>query len=159
MKYFMKTFLMALLLAIPSVPMPLKAQDYAIEELVEETAIAPKPFSILRIDPFDGGMRLFLSTGNPRGIADLLTAGALEARFSDHESEYDEAVSLSLGKAVWCGIDDEPRYVTFLTPTPRCQDKSLPYVEYFLQVPVILSTGQDLAIGQDPDFLWLIEER
>ena len=159
MRFCTKALLVMLLLVAPSISLELRAQDYAIEELIEETATAPKPFSILRVDPFNGGMRLFLSTSNPRGIADLLAAGALEAQFSGDESETNTSVPLSLGKAVLCIEDDEPRYLAFKDPTPRCEDKTQAHVEYFLKVPAVLGPGRDLAIGQDPDFLWLIEER
>jgi hypothetical protein len=31
-------------------------------------------------------------------------------------------------------------------------------IEYFFDVAAVLGPGRDLALGEDPDFLWLIEE-
>ena len=158
MRFCTKALLVLLSLAIPLVSRELRAQDYAIEELSEDTATAPKPFSILRVEPFDGGMRLFLSTSNPEGIAKLLAAGALEAQFSDDESETDTTVPLYLRKAVWFKEGIEPIYMAFIDPIPSCFGYPPDRIEYFLEVPALPGPGRDLIIGQDPDFLWIIEE-
>lgn len=141
------------------IPVELRAQDFAIEEMSDEETTATKPFSISRVLPFNGGLRLFLNTGNPDAVADLLSSGTLQAQLSDHNSETETAVSISLGKAVWCSDAADPIYMVFGDQPPDCGGNPPARIEYFFEVAVTLGQGRDLAIGQDPDFLWLIEER
>ena len=149
-------FLFSLLLIAGS-PLLLGAGDYTIEELVDENATTSPPFSISHVVPFPDGLRFFLTTDSPGAVADLLTDGALQAELSDHESETSTAVSLSLGEAIWCSQDGDPAYVVNVDPLVLCG--ALPArIEYYLEVVAALGPGRDLAIGQDPDFLWLIEE-
>ena len=149
-------FLFSLLLIAGS-PLLLGAGDYTIEELVDENATTSPPFSISHVVPFPDGLRFFLTTDSPGAVADLLTDGALQAELSDHESETATAVSLSLGEAIWCSQDGDPAYVVNVDPLVLCG--ALPArIEYYLEVVAALGPGRDLAIGQDPDFLWLIEE-
>jgi hypothetical protein len=125
----------------------------------DEETTAIKPFSISRVLPFNGGLRLFLTTNTPDAIAILLASGALQARLSDHNSETETAVSLSLGKAVWCSDVGQPIYIAFRDSLPSCNGNPPARIEYFLEVAAVLGPGRDLGIGQDPHFLWLIEER
>ena len=53
----------------------------------------------------------------------------------------------------------QPVYMAFRDPLPSCSDKPPVRIDYFFEVSALLGPGRDLAIGQDPDFLWLIEER
>ena len=149
-------FLFLLLLTAGS-PLLFGAGDYTIEELVDENATTSPPFSISHVVPFPDGLRFFLTTDSPGAVADLLTDGALQAELSDHESETSTAVSLSLGEAIWCSQDGDPAYVVNVDPLVLCG--ALPArIEYYLEVVAALGPGRDLAIGQNPDFLWLIEE-
>ncbi len=107
----------------------------------------------------DPGLRLFITTDNPDGVAGLLAASALLAQLSDHQAETETNLPLSFSKAVWCRDDSQPVYLAFRDPLPSCNDKPPARIEYFFEVPAALGPGRDLAIGQDPDFLWLIEER
>ncbi len=131
---------------------------YAFELLRSDEATSWPPFSIVQAGPFDGGLRLFISTGDPEAVAGLLASGAIETQLSDHRTETATSVSLSLGKAVWCSLDGEPIYLGYADPLPDCDGKPPARIQYFFEVPVTLGSGRDLAIGQDPDFLWLIEE-
>ena len=149
-------FLFSLLLIIGS-PLLLGAGDYTIEELVDENATTSPPFSISHVVPFPDGLRFFLTTDSPDAVADLLTDGALQAELSDHETETATAVSLSLGEAIWCSQDGDPAYVVYIDPLVLCGAPPAK-IEYYLEVVAALGPGRDLAIGQDPDFLWLIEE-
>ena len=149
-------FLFSLLLIAGS-PLLLGAGDYTIEELVDENATTSPPFSISHVVPFPDGLRFFLTTDSPGAVADLLTDGALQAELSDHESETATAVSLSLGEAIWCSQDGDPAYVVYVDPLVLCGAPPA-RIEYYLEVTAALGPGRDLAIGQDPDFLWLIEE-
>jgi hypothetical protein len=135
------------------------AGDYLIEELRDENATMLPPFSISRVVPFEGGLRLFLRSHRPDAVASLLVAGSLEAQLSDHKSETAKSVSLSLGKAIWCSDDGNPVFLAYRAEPPLCGGKTPARIEYFFEVAVILGPGRDLAIGHDPDFLWLIEER
>jgi hypothetical protein len=153
------TLVLLLFVMVPHLSRGLKAQDYAIEEMGDEETMAIRSFSIAQVVPFDGGLRLFLSTDNPEAVAKLLSAGELQAQLSDHQSETAAEVSLSFGKAVWCSEDEEPAYMAFADPLPSCDNKPPVRIEYFLEAGASLGPGRDLAIGQDPDFLWLIEER
>ena len=146
-----------LLLLIAGSPLLLGAGDYTIEELVDENATTSPPFSISHVVPFPDGLRFFLRTDSPDAVADLLTDGALQAELSDHESETATAVSLSLGEAIWCSQDGDPAYVVYIDPLVLCGAPPA-RIEYYLEVVAALGPGRDLAIGQDPDFLWLIEE-
>jgi hypothetical protein len=135
------------------------AGDYLVDELRDENASTLPPFSISRIVPFDGGLRLFLRTDRPDAVSRLLAASTLEAQLSDHKSETAEPAPLSLGKAIWCSDDGSPVFLDYRAVPPLCGGKTPARIEYFFEVAVILGPGRDLAIGQDPDFLWLIEER
>ena len=151
--------ILLLILVTLACPFDLIAGDYAIEEMRAEEATTLPPFSISRVIPFDGGLRIFVTTDSPDAIAGLLAAGALESQLSDHEAETASTVSISLGKAVWCSEDGEPVYLAYLDPLPQCDGAPPARIEYFFEAAVTLGPGRDLAIGQDPDFLWLIEER
>jgi hypothetical protein len=133
--------------------------EYSIEFLCAEEPSSSPVFGIVRAESFAGGLRLFLDTNQPAAVADLLAAGALEAQLSDHEAETEATVALSLGKAVWCTQDGAPLHLGFADPLPACDGQPPARIEYYLEVPVSLGPNRDLAIGQDPDFLWLIEER
>jgi hypothetical protein len=152
-------FLFLLVFMTLQVSLQLRAQDYAIEEMSDEETTAVRPFSISRVVPFDSGLRLFLSTNDPDAIASLLAAGAFQAQLSDHQAETDTALLLSLGKAVWCTEAGEPVYLAYSEPLPSCDGNPPVRIECFFEVSAALGPGRDLAIGLDPDFLWLIEER
>ena len=149
-------FLFLLLLTAGS-PLLFGAGDYTIEELVDENATTSPPFSISHVVPFPDGLRFFLTTDSPGAVADLLADGALQAELSDHETETATAVSLSLGEAIWCSQDGDPVYVVNVDPLVLCGAPPA-RIEYYLEVVAALGPDRDLAIGQDPDFLWLIEE-
>ncbi len=148
----------SILLMIFMMPL-LNAQDYAIMNLTDENAIAAMPFSISRVVPFGQGLRLFLNTNNPNAVADLLNAGKLQAQLSDNQAGTEKLFPLSLGKAVWCQDSDTPVYLSFNAPLPNCGGNTPARIEYFLEVAATLGPELDLTIGNDPDFLWLIEER
>jgi hypothetical protein len=135
------------------------ADGYNILELRDEESRASPPFSIVDIASHPGGLRLFLSTANPDVIASLLTSGALETQLSDHNTETASPVSLSLGKAVWCGEDSDPIYLGYQEALPACGGQPPAKIEYFFDAAATLGSSRDLAIGQDPDFLWLVEEQ
>jgi hypothetical protein len=141
------------------VAVPLKAQEYAIEELSDEGTWSIKPFSINRVEPFDGGLRIFINTEDPAAVADLVTAGTLQAQLSDHQAETQEVLPISLGKAVRCTSDADPVYLGYEEPNPACGGKQPASIEYFFSVAAVLGPNRDLAIGEDPDFMWLIEEQ
>lgn len=146
-------FLLPLVFAISQ---KVSAQNYAVEEMIDENAASVRPFSISRVEP---GLRLFIATDDLDRVATLLSAGGLQAQLSDHLSETATYPPLSLKKAVWCSEDSGPLYLDFGDPIPDCNRKPPVRIEYFFEVPAALGPGRDLAIGQDPDFLWLIEER
>ena len=141
------------------IPQEIRAQDFAIEEMSDEETVAVKPFSISRVLPFNGGLRVFITTDNPDAVAALLASGALQAQLSDHNSETETVVSLSLGKTVQCSDSVDPVYMAYGDPLPSCDGNPPVHIEYLFEAAVVLGPGRDLAIGQDPDFLWLIEER
>lgn len=155
MKQLLSVFLVFLLSTAP-----IRAADYAIEEMIEENSPAP-PFSIARVETFSDGLRLFLSSADIAAIAGLFASGALQGQLSDNQAGIETTVTLSLGKAVWCTQDGGPVYLGYAEALPACSDSGQPpqRVEYFLIAPVTLGAGRDLAIGKDPDYLWLIEER
>ena len=139
---------------------PIRAADYVVEEMREEGA-PNLPFSIARVELFPGGLRLFLSTNDIVAVASLVSSGALQGQLSDNVAEIETIVPLSLGKAVWCTQDGTPVYLGYEDSLSACSDTGQPpeRVEYFLVAPVSLGPGRDLALGKDPDYLWLIEER
>jgi hypothetical protein len=155
-----RTNLFMLLLAATLLNFPeLRAQDYAIEEMSDENAVASRPFSISRVTPINGGLRIFISTNNPDAIAKLVSAGSLQAQLSDNEAGTETFLPLSFGKAVWCEFPGSPAYLAFGDPLPSCDGNPPARIEYFFEVTATLGPGRDLAIGQDPEFLWLIEAR
>jgi hypothetical protein len=157
----MKRFGLVLLLAALTLPLTgrVSADGYSIAELRDEGSTPSPPFSIARVATYPGGLRLFLSTADPDGLASLLTSSALEAQLSDHSAETALPVMLSLGKAVWCAQDSDPSYLAYSDPLPACGCQPPARIEYFVEAAVTLGIDRDLAIGEDPDFLWLIEEQ
>ena len=155
MKQLLSVFIVFLLSTAP-----IRSADYVVEEMREEGSLA-LPFSIARVESLPDGLRLFLSTADIAAVAGLVASGALEGQLSDNEAGTETTVTLSLGKAVWCTQDGEPLYLGYAEALPACSDSGqLPQrVEYFLIAQVTLGAGRDLAIGKDPDYLWLIEER
>ncbi len=135
------------------------AQGYSIEELSSEGTAAVRPFSIGEVAAVDGGLRLFINTYDPEVVAGLLGAGTLQGQLSDHEAETEASVQLSLGEAVWCTSDGEAVFQSYGDPLPVCNGNPPVRIEYFIDASAVLGPGRDLALGQDPDFLWLIEEQ
>ncbi len=155
MRFFVTSLL---ILALSCIPPVFAAGDYSIQFMSEEDAVTSPPFSIDSVTEIDGGLRLFIGTGDPDAVAALLADGALETQLSDHQAGSATSVSLYFGKAVKC-IDDGPTvYLDYADPLPSCGGKPPVEVDYYLEVPVTLGPGRDLAIGHDPDYLWLIEE-
>jgi hypothetical protein len=159
MRIRIAAFVLSVGLLASQIPQEIRAQDFAIEEMSDEETIAVKPFSISRVLPFNGGQRIFITTDNPDTISALLASGSLQAQLSDHNSETETVVSLSLGKAVQCSDSVDPVYMAYGDPLPSCDGNPSAHIEYFFEAAAVLGPGRDLAIGQDPDFLWLIEER
>jgi len=152
--------LLSVLIAFFLSTVPIRAADYVIEQMIEEGSPAP-PFSIARVEPFPDGLRLFLSSADIATVAGLVASGVLQGQLSDNAAGTETTVTLSLGKAVWCTKDSEPLYFGYAEALPACSDSGQlqQRVEYFLIAPVTLGASRDLAIGKDPDYLWLIEER
>ena len=156
----MKRFALILLFAVLISPAyRVSADGYNIAELQDENSMGSPPFSIARVTPYPGGLRLFLSTPSPHAVVLLLTSGALQAQLSDHAAETESPVTLSLAKAVWCTEESEPLYLSYDEPIPACGGQPPAKIDYYFEAGVTLGTNRDLAIGQDPDFLWLIEEK
>lgn len=147
-----------LILALLCINPVFAAGDYSIQFMSEEDAAASPPFSIDSVTEIDGGLRLFIGTGDPEAVAALLDDGALETQLSDHQAGEATSVPLYFGKAVKCTEDGPTVYLDYLDPLPCCGGKPPVTIDYYLQVPVTLGPGRDLAIGHDPDYLWLIEE-
>lgn len=154
----MKAMLLPIVALIMLIPTLAKGGTYAVEELRDENSKGPSPFSITRVEALTGGLRIFLSTPDIGQVRKLLDSGALEVQLSDHEAETTSNPSISLGKAVWCSQDSEPIYLAYADPLPACEGQLPARMEYYFEVAATLGSGRDLAIGQDPDFLWLIEE-
>jgi hypothetical protein len=138
---------------------PVRAQNYTIEESSAEEATTPRPFSITRVEPADNGLRVFLNTDNPGAVADLLSSGVLKAQLSDNQLGTETAVPIAFGKAVRCTSDADPVYLGYPDPLPDCAGQPPATIEYFFSIAAILGTNRDLAIGDDPDYLWLIAEK
>ena len=147
-----------LTLALSCVHTAFAGGDYSIQFMSEEDAATSQPFSFDSVTEIDGGLRLFLGTGDPDAVATLLSDGALETQLSDHQAETATSVSLSFGKAVKCTDKGPTVYLNYTDPLPRCGGKRPEAIDYYFEVPVTLGPGRDLAICHDPDYLWLIEE-
>ncbi len=155
----MRVFVTSLLiLALSCIPPVFAAGDYSIQYMSEEDAATSPPFSIDGATEIDGGLRLFISTGDPEAVAALLSDGALETQLSDHQARTATSVSLYFGKAVKCTDPGPTVYLDYSDPLPSCGGKPPVSVDYYFEVPVTLGSGRDLAIGHDPDYLWLIEQ-
>jgi len=90
---------------------------------------------------------------------DWFLAGSLQAQLSNNQADTETILPLSFGKAVWCEFPGSPAYLAYGDPLPSCNGNSPERIEYFFEVAAVLGPGLDLAIGKDPEFLWLIEER
>ncbi len=152
--------LFTLLLVLSALPsLQLKAQEYTIEEMSDDNAAIPRPFSISRVTPINGGLRIFINTNDPDAVARLVSVGSLQAQLSDNEAGTETILPLSFRKVVWCEFPGSPVYLAFGDPLPGCNGNPPARIEYFFEVTAVLGPGLDLAIGKDPEFLWLIEER
>ena len=126
---------------------------YNVEELSEDEK--PMPFHIGEIEQKSGELRIFpILRVNYAEIARLISAGKLEAQLSD--SEGGKTVPLSLRKAVTCKTIGTFHLGYSQAPPSNCDVEQ---TRYYLRAPVTLEHGRDLAIGIDPDFLWLIEKK
>ena len=151
--------LILLFAALISPAYRVSADGYNVEELRDENSTGSPPFSIARVTPYAGGLRLFLSIPSPDAVVLLLTSEALQAQLSDHAAETESPVTLSLAKAVWCTEESDPLYLGYAEPIPSCNGQLPTTIEFYFDAGVTLGANCDLAIGQDPDFLWLIEEK
>jgi len=141
------------------VTLPVKAQEYSIEELSADETTAIKPFSLTRVSAVDDGLRIFINTDNPATVAGLLASGSLKAQLSDNEAESETQLAITFGKAVRCAADSVPVHLAYGDPDPDCAGQPPAAIEYFFNVAAVLGPNRDLAIGEDPDFMWLIEEQ
>ena len=130
-----------------------------MDQARSEDSTAAFPFSLARVEVYAGGLRLFIASDDIEAVAALLASGALEAQLSDHNAETTAEVSLSLGKAVYCSGEIQPTYLAYGDPLPACGGQSPERIEFFFDAAVTLGSGRDLAIVQDPDFFWIIEEK
>ena len=129
------------------------ADNYAVEELIGDTATEVKPFSITQVEQQRGELRLFIQTGNIAHIQRLISNGTLLAQFSEGDNAM--TVPLSLSKAIVC--DSGTIYhLGYSAPLPNC---AITQTRYYLRTPVTLGQGRDLAIGIDPYFIWIIEQK
>ena len=141
-----------LFLTLVVLPAAVNAAEYNIEELQSDTA-GIKPFSITEVEQQRGELRLFTESGNIAQIQRLITNGSLSAQFSEGDDAL--TVPLSLSKAVTCD-DGTTHHLGYSSQMPNCEIR---HTRYYLRTPVTLRHGRDLAIGLDPDFIWLIERR
>jgi hypothetical protein len=156
---FRKLFVLVLFLILPPLSRSLKAQSYAFEELTTENLTAVSPFSVTQVVPIDGGLRIFIGTDNPDAVAGLLATGALITQLSDHVAGTEAPVPISFGKAVWCTTDGDPVYLAYQDPLPSCGGQPPAIIEYYFDAAAVLGPGRDLALGLEPNFLWLIAEQ
>jgi hypothetical protein len=159
MRIRIKESLLLLVLMMPLVSTQLRAQNFAVAEMSDEETTATRPFTISRVESFDGGLRLFINTGDPNAVSDLLDAGSLVGQLSDHNVPEEAPVLLVLAKALICTPYSMPIYTGYRDWFPYCGCQPPFGIEYFIMAAVTLGPGRDLAIGQDPDFMWLIEEQ
>lgn len=142
-------------------PTALPADDFLTTELTSEEASGSLPFSLSGVEAFRGGLRLFIAAPDVTSTIHLYETGVLEAQLSRHNGDDGTAspVSLALLKAVWCS-GNAPLYLGYQDPPPGCGGSTSPIrVEYLFEVPVLLGPEDDLAIGLDPDFLWIVERK
>ena len=139
-----------------------RGDDFYTTELRSEEATRPAPFSLPRVVAFEGGLRLFIATSDIKGVINLYESEVLESQLSQHSGEDGTAspVSLSLRKAIWCTEGGEPVYIDYRDPSFPCGETTVPArVEYLFGAPVSLGPEDDLAIGLEPDFLWIVERK
>ena len=135
---------------------------YNIEELSENEK--PMPFYIGQIEQKSGELlifpREFWSYADHSEIARLINNGKLEASLSDSDGSKD--VPLSMRKIVTCkdsyGNYISPYYLGYSEPVPDACEV-VEQIRHYISVPVTLGKERDLAIGIDPEFMWLIEEK
>jgi len=147
------------ILSILFLTSPLSAEDFVIEEARSEDSTATAPFSLSRVVSFAGGLRIFVTTADIEQVQTFLDTGNLEAQLSDHNTGSAAAVSLALGKAIYCSAASQPLYVAYSDTAPVCDGQPPERIEFYLEAAVALGPGRDLAIVRDPDFLWLIEQQ
>jgi hypothetical protein len=128
---------------------------YSVLELHEE-GVSPL-FSVSTVEDAAGSLKIFISTSNPAAVAEAIAAGVLEAQLSTHSADGSgtvEPVSFSFMKMLQC----QNAWITLPYSEPDPQGCVAAETRFFFLVPIgPLGLGQDLALGLDPDSLWLIE--
>ena len=135
---------------------------YNVEEMSEDEK--PMPFYIGQVEQKSGELRVFpreaWNHADYSEIARLINNGKLEASLSDSEGSKD--VPLSMRKIVTCkdsyGNYISPYYLGYSEPVPDACEV-VEQIRHYISVPVTLGKERDLAIGIDPEFMWLIEEK
>jgi hypothetical protein len=133
--------------------------NFSVTQLTEEGVKARPPFYISDIKQSGGELRIYLLPGtafieltNISKVARLINKGQLDGQFSDSENA--KTIPLLLKKEVSCHNGKTYR-IGYNQATP--QGCSVTSTRHYLSAAVTLKRDQDLAIGVDPDFLWIIE--
>jgi len=148
----MKPILLLIITTLTPVVITLQsAENFNIEEISENQK--PMPFSITRVEQQTGEIRLWIESSKIAEVSKLLRGGVLQAQSSKGES------SITVPLSLWKAVDCKNRGTFHLGYSEPLPNYKIERIRYYFRVPVTLGQGRELAIGIDPDFLWLIEKK
>jgi len=131
--------------------------NFHVVELHESETVAPL-FTVTGVELADDAFLVTVISLDPAQVATLIATGRLEAEMSD-ETGATTPVSLQLwrkclcgGQWISCGFDILRTCTDVCGTSPEDE-------QFFFLVATTLSRGNDLAIGFEPDSLWLFERQ
>jgi len=131
--------------------------NFHVVELHESETVAPL-FTVTGVELANDAFLITVISLDPAQVATLIATGRLEAEMSD-ETGATTPVSLQLWRRCLCGGQWIPSGFDILR---TCADVcgAVPEDEqFFFVVATTLPGGNDLAIGFEPDSLWLFERQ
>lgn len=134
---------------------------FHVVELREDSA-ATALFSVARIEYTYAGnshIRIYIPAECRDAVRAALESGALVAEISSPGGGDPAAASLTLYRSCRCGGGGSATVSVYTGQAcaDRCGADGVEEEEYFIKVYTRLYAGEELAIGLEPDQLWMIE--
>ena len=131
--------------------------NFHVVELRESETVAPL-FTVTGVELADNAFLITVISLDPVQVATLIATGRLEAEMSD-EIGATTPVSLQLWRKCLCGGQWISSGFDILRTCADVCGASPEGEQFFFVVAPTLPGGNDLAIGFEPDSLWLFERQ
>jgi len=131
--------------------------NFHVVELHESETVAPL-FTVTGVELTDDAFLITVISLDPAQVATLVATGRLEAEMSD-ETGATTPVSLQLWRKCLCGGQWISCSFDILRTCADVCGASPEDEQFFFVVATTLPGGNDLAIGFEPDSLWLFERQ